>query len=116
MSNNFDAVVHEVLVEGLDDWVPIDRVIGSAWEVAQRSGGVPVETASTIIRLLVEGGQMVPGVIEANGFEAWRGSPSELATRIIQQCEELNWEPFGAGCWLANTQDGDVSARDGLPQ
>jgi len=111
MSNNADSVIRNLLDEGLDDWVPIDSVIGESRALAASEGGDMRQIASAIIRKLISGGLMVPGVIGSNGFEAWVGSTEELVERVVSECEDLRWAPFGAGCWMANTERGDRAAR-----
>lgn len=54
---------------------------------------------------------MVPGDLGHSGFEAWSGSRDELVHRVVEQCQQLDWELLGDGCWWASTDKGDRLAR-----
>jgi hypothetical protein len=111
MLNNPDSIIHDILDEGLNDWVPVDRIIGGSRALAASEGSDFRQIASAVIEKLIRGGLMVPGVIGSSGFEAWAGSTEELVERVMSECEGLSWAPFGAGCWMANTEKGDSAAR-----
>lgn len=111
MSRSRESVIQEILVEGLDDWVPIDRVIGEARDSASSEGVTLRDAAVGLVRALVDSGLMTPGDITEDGFEPWKGTHEQLTNQVIWQCDELGWEPLGAGCWLANTPEGDRAAR-----
>src|SRR4051812_23788909 len=103
MSANLEAIVRGLLDEGLTDWIPIDRVIGAARELAPAAGVRFQAIATDLFSRLIEPGLMVPGSIGEAGFEPWSGSPDVLLRRAIAECESFDWQPQGAGCWLANT-------------
>lgn len=112
-TSEFEAAVRELLDEGLDDWVPLDQVIWASRNLAEAAGTSLQKAASDLVSHLIENNLMVSGVIGSEGFEHWSGSPSELVHRVIRDCERYNWEPFGAGCWMANTEHGDRVAQRG---
>ena len=103
-----ESIAVEMLTEGRSDWVPVDTAIGWAREVAAEDGGDFRSTAIAVIEYLVLGGLMVAGEIGDDGFEEWPGTPAESVRKVVEKCEELNWEPFGAACWLSNTEAGDM--------
>jgi hypothetical protein len=107
MSSKLEQVVHDLLDEGLTDWVPLDRIIGIAREVAAASNSDPVDVARDLIATIIRGDLMMPGDIGSEGFERWGGESEDLIVRVINQCQEMDWLPQGAGCWLANTDLGD---------
>lgn len=111
MSSSRESVIQEILAEGLDDWVPIDRVIGGARDSASSEGVTLRDAAVGLVRALVDSGLMTPGDITEDGFGPWKGTHEQLTNQVIRQCDELGWEPLGAGCWLANTPEGDRAAR-----
>ncbi|SNY29456.1 hypothetical protein [Paractinoplanes atraurantiacus] len=107
---NTDGIVDELLVEGLDDWVPVDTVIGAAREAAEAAGvefqGLTVE----VLERLIVGGLMVAGDI-GDGFERWDDEPQAMVRKVVAQVESFGWAPLGGACWLANTPAGDDRAR-----
>lgn len=111
MSRSRESAIQEILTEGLDDWVPIDRVIGEARDSASDEGVTLRDAAVGLVRALVDSGLMIPGNITEDGFEPWKGNCGQLTSQVIRQCDELGWEPLGAGCWLANTPEGDRAAQ-----
>ena len=109
--SDVETIADEILAEGLDDWVPVDTVIGSAREAAARAGSNFKRLAAATTGYLIEGGLMVAGDLGAEGFEPWPEPPAAMARRVTDQCESFDWEPLGAACWLANTAAGDDRAR-----
>lgn len=101
-----DLLTKEILVEGLDDWVPVDRLIGRAREL-RPSGEECKSLFRQALDLLLSQGFAVAGEVGDEGFVPWSGSVPQVMERVVSQCEELAWEPLGAGCWLANTRVGD---------
>ncbi|SFR28723.1 hypothetical protein SAMN04488564_11531 [Lentzea waywayandensis] len=83
-------------------------MIGWAREVAAEDGGDFRSTAIAVIEYQVLGGLMAAGEIGDDGFEEWPGTPAETVRNAVEKCEALNWEPFGAACWLSNAEAGDV--------
>jgi hypothetical protein len=105
-------VADEVLVEGLDDWVLVDTVIGAAHEAVEGDGGDFRPVAVAAIDYLIGNGLMVAGDIGDTGFEPWPESPPAMARRVIEKCESFDWVPLGDACWLANTERGARRGRE----
>lgn len=109
---NIESIIDDILAEGRDDWVPVDRVISAAREVVEDTGSDFKPVAAAVIERLVLGGLMVAGEIGDSGFEVWPKTPVEMVDQVISKCEALHWEPLGAACWLSNTEAGDgISMR-----
>ena len=109
--SDVETIALEILAEGLDDWVPVDSVIGSARDAAAHTGTDFRSLATATITHLIKTGLMVAGDLGNEGFERWPEPPAAMAHRVIDQCESFGWEPLGAACWLANTAAGDERAR-----
>ena len=109
--NNIESMANEILAEGVDDWVPIDAVIGLARKISEGSGGDFKSITIELIKYLILGGLMVAGDIGDDGFEGWDEPPSEMVRKVITQCESFDWNPLGAACWLSNTRAGDERAQ-----
>ncbi|MFI5933379.1 hypothetical protein [Actinoplanes sp. NPDC051494] len=107
MSSDLERAVHDLLVEGLTDWVPVDQIIDIAREIAARSSYGFVDIARNLITTLIQDDLMMPGDIGSEGFERWAGVPEDLIARVVNQCQDMDWLPQGAGCWLANTDIGN---------
>ncbi|MBW4721341.1 hypothetical protein [Saccharothrix obliqua] len=113
MSAEDDDAVRELLDEGLTDWVPVDRVIGYARDIAESTPSDYVEVASRLIVRLIRDGLMMPGDIGSGVFEAWGGTGESLIRRVIEDCRAKSWQPQGSGCWFLNTEEGDRLASLG---
>lgn len=107
---NRDVIVCELLVEGLDDWVPVDRLIGLAREAAERSRSDFRAVAIEVLTHLVRDGFMIVGELGGGGFEAWPGSADEVLERAVAALDGVHWAPAGGGFWLMNTPKGDRTA------
>ncbi|MFF8861234.1 MULTISPECIES: hypothetical protein [unclassified Streptomyces] len=105
-----EYVIGELLEEGLDDWVPVDRLIGLAQETVERSGRDFRDVARETLTQLLGRGLMEVGDLGESGFEAWTGTPDALVRRVVSTLEEFDWLPQGGACWLANTAYGDTRA------
>ncbi|MCY1141854.1 hypothetical protein OWR29_27985 [Actinoplanes sp. Pm04-4] len=108
---NTDAIVDELVAEGLDDWVPVDTVIGAAREAADAAGVDFRGLTVTVLERLIVGGLMVAGDIGEDGFESWPDPAPEMVRKVVAQVESFDWTPLGGACWLANTAAGDERAR-----
>src|SRR5436305_6985689 len=109
MSN--ESIIRDLLIEGVEDWVPIDTLIGLANESEKSEGGNFKEIVASILDYLLKDDLMVAGEIGNSGFEAWAGDADSIARRIIARLDEVDWRPFGGVCWLANTSKGDNVER-----
>ncbi|MFE2867857.1 hypothetical protein [Embleya sp. NPDC059259] len=101
-----ERIAREVLLEGLDDWVPIDTVIAGARDAPGAVAGFQ-GTAAMVFEHLLRNAFMRAGDLGENGFEAWPVTGDQAYDRVLRQCERLGWAPLGAGAWLANTPLGD---------
>lgn len=110
--NSIESAIREILAEGVDDWVPVDRIIGLAREIAVAEAGKFQSFAVRMIESLIGQGLMEVGEIGDSGFEQWNGDPGVLVARVIAICESFNWEPFGEACWLANTKKGNAWVQE----
>lgn len=115
MSTGDRRAIAELLREGLDDWVPLHNVIWQSREASSSSGDDFRKIVEAVVASVIAEGLMVAGDVGATGFEAWTGTPHELVARVVDQCREFDWKPMSAGCWFANTPEGDRLARAGSP-
>jgi hypothetical protein len=101
-----EQIVAHVLREGLDDWVPIDTLL---W-YARQDSPEPIEAfkqvAISAMEILLFEGLSVIGDIGDEGFAEWPGPPVEVIGRVVAECDAVDWQPFGAVCWLSNTEKG----------
>ena len=70
MSKSTSRAIEDLLKGGLDDWVPVHRVVWKSRESASGSGADFREVASALIAELIEKGLMIPGDLGDSGFEA----------------------------------------------
>ncbi|MFF4805509.1 hypothetical protein ACFY1U_45215 [Streptomyces sp. NPDC001351] len=104
MSTEF--IIGELLEEGLDDWAPIDRLIGLAQETAEQAGSGFRVVSVEVLTELLSGGLMAVGDLGRSGFKAWSGSPEALVRRVVAMLDGFDWRPQGGACWLADTRQG----------
>lgn len=99
-----------MLIEGLDDWVPIDQLLWAAREGAQ--GRPWKEFFAELLRFLLEHDLIQIGELAAEGFSPWRGEVGDVAQFVLDDLERLSWEPkLGSRAWIANTEAGSDVAR-----
>jgi len=110
-SVTINKIIREVLIEGLDDWVPVDRVIGMARESRNCEGEDYKSLTLKTIESLLKRGFVLVGEIGATGFEAWPGSVAEIMSKVANLLDSLEWMPQGAACWLVTTPLGDAQAE-----
>lgn len=107
---NSENIVCELLVEGLDDWVPVDRLIGLVRASEDlRDRGLKEATVDILDHLLRQD-LMAVGDLGDSGFEAWPGAVEENIAKVVAILDNFNWEPLGGACWLSNTARGDSEA------
>ena len=101
-----EQVVRGVLLEGVDDWLPLDVLI---WHARQHAQGVPGGFKQVVLdaleKLLAERLALV-GDIGDRGFQSWSVPTAEAIGRIVAECNAVNWEPYGSLCWISNTLEG----------
>ena len=100
---DIDGIAHDILKDGLDDWVPIDRLIGYA---QQRNPDGYHELVREVLTHLFNEGLTEAGRFGDNGYSP-EGASRELLSIVIADCESLGWNPQGGGYWLSNTKEGD---------
>lgn len=103
-----EGAVREILAEGLEDWVPIDRVVGRAREMADQFR----PTAIRLVEYLLRNELVRIGDIGEGGFEEWPGDVEENIERVVRGLEVKDWNAMGELCWLANTARGDDFVRE----
>jgi hypothetical protein len=103
-------VFADVLIEGLDDWVPIDQLIWAAREEVKDRPWQ--EFFSDLLRFLLESGFIQIGELAAEGFSPWIGETGKIVQLVLDDLERLSWEPkLGSRAWIANTQTGNEVAQ-----
>lgn len=107
---NEEEICREILEEGLDDWVPVDRMVGLARELSERCGVSHRDVTEKVLARLLHRGLVTVGDLGESGFEAWAGDADGVVRRVVQALDEVAWEPAGGVCWLANTSAGDREA------
>ncbi len=105
-----ESVFADVLIEGLEDWVPIDQLV---WAAREGVEGRPwKEFFAELLHFLLESGLIEIGELAAEGFSPWRGAAGEVARLVLDDLERLSWEPrLGSRAWIANTEAGNEVAR-----
>ncbi|KOX16378.1 hypothetical protein ADK67_40250 [Saccharothrix sp. NRRL B-16348] len=100
----------DVLIEGLEDWVPIDQLI---WAAREESNGRPwKESFTELVHFLLEHDLIQIGELAAEGFSPWKGTAGEVVQLVLDDLERLSWEPkLGSRAWIANTEAGNEVAR-----
>ncbi|MFJ3924161.1 hypothetical protein [Streptomyces sp. NPDC090022] len=100
----------DVLIEGLDDWVPIDQLI---WVAREGVKGLPwKEFFSELLHFLLENNLIQIGELAEEGFSPWAGESGEVVQLVLDDLERLSWEPkLGSRAWIANTEAGNEVAR-----
>lgn len=107
-----ERICREILGEGLDDWVPVDRLVGLSRELSERHGGSHRDVSEKVLAHLLRSGLVNVGDLGESGFEAWSGDAEGVVRRAMQALDEVGWEPAGGVCWLANTPAGDREVAD----
>ncbi|MEV8312382.1 hypothetical protein AB0P36_35150 [Streptomyces flavidovirens] len=103
---NDKEISRQILEEGIDDWIPIDRLIDLTREFSEAGESASIQ----ILESLLDGGFVKVGEIGENGFEAWSGASQDVVLRVAAELEKVNWVPLGGVCWIANTPKGDAEA------
>ena len=101
MTDYLHAIVDDVLEEAADDWVPLASLIWSAERHVTASEEDAHEAAMAALYLLLSQRLAQVGDLGESGFEPWSGADVDLVARVRAQCDELDWNPMGDGCWFA---------------
>ncbi len=100
----------DVLIEGLDDWVPIDQLVWAAREAVEDSPWK--ELFTELLKFLLESDLIQIGELAEDGFAQWKGDVDEVVQLVVDDLERLSWEPkLGSRAWIANTESGNEIAR-----
>ncbi|WTW98569.1 hypothetical protein OG216_36845 [Streptomycetaceae bacterium NBC_01309] len=105
-----ERVFADVLIEGLDDWVPIDQLI---WAAREGAHGKPWrDFFAELLRFLLDAGLIQVGELAADGFSPWSGNVGEVVQSVLDDLERHSWQPkLGSRAWISNTEAGDEVAR-----
>lgn len=103
-------VFADVLIEGMDDWVPIDQLI---WAAQEETKGRPWKGFfAELLHFLLESELIQIGELVEEGFSPWEGEVDEVAQLVLYDLERLSWEPkLGSRAWISNTAAGDELAQ-----
>ncbi|MFI2611083.1 hypothetical protein [Kitasatospora sp. NPDC018619] len=103
-------VFADVLIEGMDDWVPIDQLI---WAAREGAKGAPLkEFFADLLHFLFENDLIAIGELAAEGFLPWEGEAGEVVQLVLDELDRLSWEPeLGSRAWISNTGAGNEVAR-----
>lgn len=100
----------DALIEGMDDWVPIDQLIWAAREGAIRRPWK--DFFVEILTHLLERGLIEVGELATEGFSPNAGAVGEVVQWVTDDLERLSWAPkLGSRAWIANTGAGNEAAR-----
>ncbi|MGW7518322.1 hypothetical protein ACWGJ2_22320 [Streptomyces sp. NPDC054796] len=100
-------VIRSLLTEGLDDWIPVDRLIDLARESSTGGSRDFKEEFAEILSCLLDDGLVIVGDLEEKGVSSWGSDNAEILARVVHDLDEANWSPQGGSCWIANTERGD---------
>jgi hypothetical protein len=104
---NIPQTARELLAEGVDDWVPVDRAVYLADNLASRTGRSRDEIFRESMEFLISNGLVTLGRIGDSGFEVCSSGRGDIVRELIARLNEVDWRPQGALCWIANTALGD---------
>ncbi|MEY9845240.1 hypothetical protein ABH940_002310 [Streptacidiphilus sp. BW17] len=102
-----EEIIKELVLEGLDDWVPVDRVLDLVRETLPASNDAFKKEVGAVIEELLSQEIMTVGDIGETGFEPWATTGADRTTEVLRKLEAAQWLPQGGACWLANTPEGD---------
>ena len=69
MSMSFDEAIASMLIEGLDDWVPLQNLIWHGTEVAAHTGAPLERVVSDLLVAVASAGLMRVGELGDTAFE-----------------------------------------------
>ncbi|MFG2919142.1 hypothetical protein ACGF0D_40465 [Kitasatospora sp. NPDC048298] len=105
-----NRVFADVLIEGLDDWVPIDQLL---WAAKEETAGPQWRAFFVeLLRHLLDNGLIRIGELVEEGFSPWGGGTDDVVRLVTDDLDRLDWEPrLGSRAWLCNTEAGNDLAR-----
>lgn len=101
----------QVLVHGLDDWVPLAAIVGLARQLGAAGDADAAEASAASIRELTEHHLVETGSVSDGGFFSHEAPDDSALTRIANAIRTAESSEWGFSCWLRNTQTGDELAR-----
>jgi hypothetical protein len=104
---NIPETAREILAEGVDDWIPIDRAVYLAGDRASIAGRSRDEIFKESMEFLLSNGLVTLGKIGESGYEPCNSGGGDIVRALITRLIEVDWRPQGALCWIANTALGD---------
>jgi hypothetical protein len=106
------ALGTKILIEGLDDWVPLLSVHFLAEKVYPGLGEPALrELIVETIEGLVDRHLAQVGAITDGGFSPWSGSIDVVRLRLTEAFASNDESDWSFAAWLNNTPDGDAAAR-----
>jgi hypothetical protein len=102
-----------ILIEGLDDWVPLVEVDLIAKRLHQNlDRGARHELIIMVMQQLMDDALAEPGTVtEKDGYSALREPTSDVIQRVRGALLDENPDMWGYAIWLNNTPAGDAFAR-----
>ncbi|ANP53182.1 hypothetical protein J2Z21_006879 [Streptomyces griseochromogenes] len=107
------GVVRELVEKGVDDGVPVDRLLGPAGLVARNGAEDFREVVIELPRRLTTDGLIAVGGPGENGFEAWPETCDELPARAVGVLDGVGRNPRLGAYRPADTPKGDAAASGG---
>ena len=100
-----------ILLEGLDDWVPLLSVHFAAEKLFTGGEAELQELILSTVQDLLEQRLVEIGTVSDSGFSSWDVSGEVARQRLAEAfaTDDENWWGFAA--WLCNTARGDDLAR-----
>ncbi|GLW91987.1 hypothetical protein [Actinokineospora globicatena] len=105
-----DRIVREMVVDGIDDWVPLRDLVFVVRQVAGDERAV-VDLVTEVAETLLRDKLMAFGELGDPGFVPWPGDDEAVLRRLIAELDAVDWRPDTHSWWLANTDRGDEMGR-----
>lgn len=104
---NVRDVALEVLREGVDDWIPVDLLVYLSFQYSKEGNVDQRVLFRQVLEFILSNELMTVGEIGESGYEAWGLGREDAISEVLRRLDQLNWNPQGGVCWLANTRRGD---------
>ncbi|MCP2268771.1 hypothetical protein [Actinokineospora diospyrosa] len=111
MDSPHDAIVLDLLEQGVDDWVPARSLSYCLWQVSGDDLAATRALAVEVVGALLREDLMAVGELGEPGFVAWTGDPADVLDRFISAMAAVNWEPDTTSWWFSLTEHGEEVAR-----
>ena len=109
-----DAVVDNILSEGLDDWIQASEVVSAIVGAGgpHLAKDVPSICRAVVGKVLALGLMQIGDVVEDGGFIPWELEQDAALAKFDDEWNRLKGLPdLGEVCWLSNTKAGDARAN-----